>query len=113
MEQLGEWTWVLVRSSDWKEIKAVRGLDPNSPAFTYYEKRETFLEEAMLADVPVRSGVLIMSFGMSLPNLLNFAIAHEMGHALCDEKDEQKVNQVAKFLREGVSLTCELQLAKR
>jgi hypothetical protein len=54
VEQLGEWTWVLVRSSDWKEIKAARGLDPNSPAFTFYEKRETFFEEAMLADVPAR-----------------------------------------------------------
>lgn len=107
VEQLGEWTWVLVRSADWKEIRAARGLDPNSPAFTFYEKRETFFEEAMLADVPARSGALIVSWSMSLPNLLDFAIAHEMGHALCNEKEEFRAERVARMLREGRPPSCD------
>ena len=112
--QLGEWTWVLVLSSDWKSIQTSRGLDRNSPAFTYYPARETFLEEALVTEVPERRGALLISWGMSIENLLNFAIAHELGHALCNEKDERKANRAAKFLREGVSPNCEVQFqAKR
>ena len=46
--QLGNWTWILVRSEDWKAIHRARGLDPDSPAFTFYPKRETFIEEALV-----------------------------------------------------------------
>jgi hypothetical protein len=52
--QLGSWTWILVRSEDWKAILLPRGLDPHSPAFTFCPKRETFLEEALVTQVPVR-----------------------------------------------------------
>jgi hypothetical protein len=107
--QLGEWTWVLVLSSDWKSIQTSRGLDRNSPAFTYYPARETFLEEALVAEVPDRRRALLHSWGMSMENLLSFAITHELGHALCNEKDEGKANRAAKFLREGVSPNCAVQ----
>lgn len=43
------WTWVLVRSDDWKPILRRVGRDPDSPAFTILEKRQTFLEEALFA----------------------------------------------------------------
>ena len=61
--QLGEWTWVLVRSSDWKAIKAARGLDPDSPAFTYYAGKETFVEEVLVTQVPGRGGLLLVKWG--------------------------------------------------
>ncbi len=48
LTQLGDWTWILVRSGDWKAVLLPRGLDPHSPAFTYYPKRETFIEEALV-----------------------------------------------------------------
>ena len=108
--QLGEWTWVLVRSSDWKSIQTSRGLDRNSPAFTYYPARETFFEEALVTEVPERRGTLLVSWGMSMENLLNFAIAHELGHALCNEKDEAKAERVARMLREGRPASCEVTL---
>jgi hypothetical protein len=112
--QLGEWTWVLVLSADWKSIQTSRGLDRNSPAFTYYAARETFLEEALVTEVPGRQAALLMLWGMSRDNLLDFVIAHELGHALCNEKNEQKVNRAAKSLREGVTPNCEVQFqAKR
>src|SRR5215475_10381891 len=38
---LGHWTWVLVRSQDWKLISRVLRLNPESPAFTALEPRET------------------------------------------------------------------------
>jgi hypothetical protein len=37
--QLGNWTWILVRSEDWKAILVPGGLDPDSPAFTYCPKK--------------------------------------------------------------------------
>jgi len=46
---LGEWTWVLVRSEDWKPMKRRLRLDPDSPAFSYLGARRTFLEETLVA----------------------------------------------------------------
>jgi hypothetical protein len=112
--QLGEWTWVLVRSSDWRDIKAARGLDPDSPAFSYLAGKKTFVEEVLVTQVPGRSGLLLTKWGMSMENLLDFAIAHEIGHAMCNEQDEGKVEQVARLLREKKPAACEVVLqAKR
>ena len=46
---LGEWTWVLVRSEHWRLILLARGLDPWVPALTALGARTTFLEEALIA----------------------------------------------------------------
>jgi hypothetical protein len=45
---------------------------------------------------------------MNLPNLLDLAIAHEMGHVLCNEKDESKAERVARMLREGKPSSCDV-----
>lgn len=108
--QLGNWTWILVRSEDWKAIKLPRGLDPDSPAFTFYAKSETFIEEALLTEVPGRHRELLLKWNMSMRDLLDFAVAHELGHALCNEKSEWKANLTAKMLREGNSPSCEVNL---
>ena len=108
MAQLGEWTWVLVASSDWKAFQRSHLLNPDGPAFTYYEGKETFLEEALLSGQPTRYGELLLVWGMGMRNLLDFAIAHELGHALCNEKDEEKANRAAQLLREGRVLNCEV-----
>jgi hypothetical protein len=108
--QLGNWTWILVRSEDWKAILLPRGLDPDSPAFTFYAKSETFIEEALVTEVPVRNRELLLKWNMSMRDLLDFAIAHELGHALCNEKDEWKANLAAKTLREGNSPSCEVNI---
>ena len=49
---LGDWTWILVRSQDWKSILRRVGRDADSPAFTILEKRQTFLEEALFKAGP-------------------------------------------------------------
>jgi hypothetical protein len=111
---LGEWTWVLVRSEDWEAIVTARGLNPDSPAFTYYAGKQTFFEEALVTEVPGRNGTLLVSWGMSMESLLDFAIAHELGHALCNEKDEGKAERVARLLRERKTASCDVKLqAKR
>jgi hypothetical protein len=111
--ELGEWTWILVRSEDWKPILVRRGLDSDSPAFTYYEKHETFIEEALVAEVPGRRGKLLIEWGMSLQDLLDFAVAHELGHALCNEKDEAKANRVARLLQSQQPFACEFKLTPK
>jgi hypothetical protein len=112
--ELGEWTWILVRSEDWKSIVVPRGLDPDSPAFTYFAKRETFLEEALVAEVPVeRRTALLKKWGMTLPELLDFAVAHELGHVLCNEIDETKASRAARMLQAQKPLTCATQLASK
>lgn len=108
--QLGKWTWVLVLSEDWKPILKPRGLDPDSPAFTYYAKRETFIEEAIVADVPGRRDELKERWHMSPDNLLHLAVSHELGHAFCNNKSEEIANRAAQRLREGRSPSCEANL---
>jgi hypothetical protein len=55
---LGEWTWMLVRSEDWRQILLKVGRDPDSPAFTILEKRQTFLEEALFVPMAERTATL-------------------------------------------------------
>ena len=105
--QLGNWTWILVRSDDWKAIVLPRGLDPDSPAFTFYAKRETFIEEALVTQVSVRGRELLLKWSMSIRDLLDFAISHELGHALCNDKDEWNANRVGQLLRDGKAASCE------
>jgi hypothetical protein len=104
--QLGNWTWILVRSEDWKAIK-LAGLDPDSPAFTVFQKRETFFEEALVSQVPVRGRALVLKWNMGTRDLLDLAIRHELGHALCNDANERNADRVAKLLEKGKPVSCE------
>jgi hypothetical protein len=109
LAELGEWTWVLVRSEDWKAIVLPRGIGRECPAFTYYEKRETFIEEALVTQVPVRSPELLLKWNMDREGLLDLAIRHELGHALCNEPDERNAERVAKLLEQRKPVSCEVK----
>jgi hypothetical protein len=98
---LGEWTWVLVRSKDWKPMKRRLRRDPDSPAFTILRARRTFIEEALIAPAPGRSAELIGHWSRSIDDLLALAITHELGHALCNEQDEHKADAYGRVLRTG------------
>jgi hypothetical protein len=105
-ERLGEWTWVLVKSADWKVILLSRGLNPDSPAFTVLEKRQTFLEEALFVRVPNRSAELLRFWSVPLDKMLDFAITHELGHAVCNMQDEHIEDSFGKQLLEGRNEEC-------
>jgi hypothetical protein len=109
-EALGKWTWVLVRSQDWKELTKTLGLSPDSPAFTCLETRTTFIEEALVAKVPGRSNELIGHWRIGMTELLNYAVEHEMGHAICHSLDEDKANHVAGILEQKHPLSCQARL---
>jgi len=103
---LGDWTWILVRSQHWKPILRRVGRDPDSPAFTILEKRQTFLEEALFQSTPDRSRTLLEKWRIPLDQLLAFAVTHELGHALCQESDEARTNEYATQLRGSGTVTC-------
>jgi len=113
LAQLGNWTWILVRSEDWKAILRARGLDPDSPAFTFFAKRETFIEEALVTQVAVRNRELLLKWNMTMKDLLDFAITHELGHALCNDRDEGNADRVGQLLRDGKAPNCRANLEAR
>ena len=106
LAQLGDWTWILVRSEDWRPILRRVGRDADSPAFTILEKRQTFLEEALFNPSPERSRTLLAKWRVPLDRLLLFAVTHELGHALCRETDEARTIEYAEELRRTGRITC-------
>jgi hypothetical protein len=103
--QLGAWTWVLVRSDRWKDL----GLDSASPAYTAMEDRLTLIDESMLVEKNApRTEELMRKFELPLPALVDFAVTHEMGHALCGFKEEGKADAVGRRLREGKLPYCSI-----
>ena len=103
---LGEWSWVLVRSQDWKPILNRAGRDPDSPAFTILAKRQTFLEEALFVRDPQRTRTLLEKYRLPLGELLLVALSHELAHAICRETDEAKTNAHAEQLRATGTIAC-------
>jgi hypothetical protein len=106
MDALGEWTWVLVRTVDWKQILADRKYDTNPPAFSYLRKRETFLDEALVLRSSIRGTQLSAIWHMPIENLLDLAIRHEFAHALCNDRDETRAERGAIALKNGMPLSC-------
>lgn len=102
-EGLGPWTWLLVKSTSWTRVHSA---DPDSPAFTVLDKRTTVFEEALFRPVASRDGVLLAKWGMGRPDLLNLAVTHELGHAICDDRDERKADANGERLRHGLPAVC-------
>jgi hypothetical protein len=106
IEGLGHWTWVLVRSQDWKAISQMLRLNPESPAFTALDPRETFLEEALFVHDPLRTAELMEEWQRSMPKLLELAVTHELGHAFCDEPNEAAADHFGEELRNSRLTRC-------
>jgi hypothetical protein len=109
-ETLGEWTWVLVRSDDWKRLLRDRGFDPDSPAFSYLPARETFFDGALVVKSSSRGVELSAIWHMPIEDLLELAVRHEIAHAMCNERDELKANAAALGLKEGKPAACQPSL---
>jgi hypothetical protein len=104
--RLRDWTWVLVKSQDWKSMQHLHGMDPDSPAFTVLNRRETFFEEALVSPVTERRVELVRQWSQGMDDLLNLAVTHELGHALCNEKNEKKADGYGEMLRRGEGVQC-------
>jgi len=111
-ETLGKWTWVLVRSEDWKRILGQLHLDVNSPAFSNLQMRQTFLEDVLLVSKPQRQLELLDIWHIPFDQFLEFAITHELGHAFCNESDEVKAHKAGQQLRSGSINPCGMRKGK-
>ena len=111
VSQPDDWTWVLVLSDRWKPILRERRMNPNTPAFTYLDKRQTFVEEAIVVSAGEieRRTELLKEWRVPLDQLLDLAVTHELGHAICREPDEGKADRYGKMLRDGKPLVCDKQ----
>jgi hypothetical protein len=105
-EKLGRWTWVLIRSEDWKFFLTDLHLDPNSPACSHLEMRQTFFEEALLVPKPERRVELLRRWHIPFDRFLDFAVSHELGHAFCTEENEQQADRIARLLEQKKPVTC-------
>jgi hypothetical protein len=105
-DELGEWTWVLVPTKDWQQILSIRGFNPDIPAFTYLPAKETFFEEALTARESIRGMQLRDIWKISIEELLDKAVRHELAHALCNEKDEFRARVLENRLRPGTTFAC-------
>src|SRR5262249_16945492 len=108
VDALGEWTWVLVRAEDWKQILSDRKFDSNHPAFSYLPKRETFFDGTLLVRSSIRGAELSATWHMPIQDLLDLAIRHELAHALCNDPDETKADRAAIALKDGTPLSCQV-----
>jgi len=106
LRNLGQWRWVLVRSEDWGPILRRVGRDADSPAFTVLENRATFLEEALFVAVPGRDHTLLEKWRIPPSELLEYAVAHELGHAVCSERDERQASAYGRELIDSSAIQC-------
>ena len=106
VDALGKWTWVLVRTEDWKQLLSERKFDSDSPAFSYLPKRDTFLDGALVVRASIRGAELSAIWHMPIEDLLDLAIRHELAHALCNDRDETNADRAAIALKNGTPLSC-------
>ena len=109
---LPNWKWVLVRAERWKPLAKSLHLDPDSPAVTLLDDDTILLEESLIAPRANRAAELMDSYEIALDQLLDVAISHELGHAICHEENEFRADSIGRDIRkqiaagETVRVTC-------
>ena len=101
LERLGVWSFVLVPSHKWKDLVRALGGYTYSPAFTIFDQRTTVMESSLFSATATRSAEFLHVFGVTGEALLKLAVSHELGHSVCQDKDERKADDYGRALREG------------
>jgi predicted aspartyl protease len=107
---LGEWTWVLVRSEYWKLSLTTQTLNPGIPALTDAAAKATFFDDALVTGASGRMSELMALWHMGRESLLDFAIRHELGHAFCNNANEMDAERVARLLEQKKPITCKAKV---
>jgi hypothetical protein len=105
-ERMGQWTFVLAGSARWKQTIKEMGGDTESPAFSELDARVTVLEDELFETVDSRQSMLAQRFGLPPGSILDYAVTHEMGHAICGERQENLADKYGLDLRRGIVPTC-------
>lgn len=97
------WKWVLIRAEHWKPMLTSFHLDYDSPAVTILGDDVTLLDESLITPRPERAAELMNGFKIRLDELLDIAIAHELGHAICHETNEFRADAIGRNLRRQIA----------
>jgi hypothetical protein len=100
---LPSWKWVLVRAERWKPLAKSLHLDPDSPAVTLLDDDTILLEESLIVPRADRAAELMNSYTIALDQLLDVAISHELGHAICHEQNEFRADAIGRDLRKQIA----------
>ena len=106
VQLLGAWSFVLVPADDWKTLVRSQGGDSVSPAFSMLEQRLTLLDSSLFSASASRNKELMQRFSLMGSALVELAITHEMGHGICQEKDERRADDYGRELRDGKIPDC-------
>jgi hypothetical protein len=104
--RLGRWTFVLASSRHWRSLVLVLGGKPGSPAFTDLGSRVTVLKDAFFPGHAQGLSELMSRSGMPPYQLLEWALTHELAHAICHERDEIRADEFALLLRRKSVAVC-------
>ena len=100
---LPNWKWVLVRADRWMSLTSSLHMDHDSPAVTLLDDETILLEESLISPHAARAAELMHAFKIDLNDLLDVAIAHELGHAICREKNEFKAESIGREMRRQIA----------
>ena len=106
IQLLGTWSFVLVPADDWKALVRGQGGDPVSPAFSMLEQRITLLDGSLFVGSASRNKELLERFRAVGPAMVDLAVTHEMGHGICQDKDERRADDYGRELRDGKTPDC-------
>lgn len=106
LQLLGEWSFYLVSEQDWIPLARRYGGNMCSVAFTMLKERATVLDRRLISPSVLRTMEMQRCSGTTGPMLLELAITHELGHGICQEKNERKANDYGRELRAGKTPSC-------
>jgi hypothetical protein len=106
LEHLGTWSFLLVPADDWRTL--VLGLhgNPVSPAFSIIDQHMTVLESSLFTATPIRDKSLLRTFGVIGSALLDLAVTHELGHAICQDQNQHRADDYGRELRQTKTVDC-------
>jgi len=105
-EKMGQWAFVLAGSARWKQTIKELGGDTESPAFSELDARVTVLEDELFETIDSRQAMVARRFGLPRGSILDYAVTHEMGHAICGERQEHLADKYGLDLRRGITPMC-------
>ncbi len=103
---LQDWKFVIVPSFEWNNLIQSLGGPAPAPAVTLLERRMTIFDSSLFSPSYDRGLQLGMVYGMTGRPLLERAVEHELGHAICRDRDEDHAERYASLLRKRLAVSC-------
>ena len=102
LELLGEWSFYLVLAPEWKPLARSHGGPAVSPAFTLLLGHATVMDRSWFSGSADRNIELEKWSGIPVgPSFVDLALTHELGHGICQGKNERLANEYGKELWGG------------